>query len=334
MTIYDIARETGVSASTVSRVLNKKKGVNPATRKQIETLLQQYHFEPNASAQGLVSQSSKIIGIMVSDIRTAHHAEGAYYIEQELQKVGYSCIIVNGGFTDEKRENCMRLLSSRRAEAIVLIGSTFQKDSIKEYIQKYASDLPIIIENGIIDLPNVYSVMTNEKDGICDCVDLLFRKGRRRPCFVNMDETPSNDLKIKGFLNGCRANIQDGWEAPIVQIPRCGTSSEWDACYETVSNLLTAHPEFDSLVFATDLLANAGVRALLDAGISVPEQVAVIGVDNSMYATLSRPQITSLDNKLQELSMTCSNILVDILSDRHCPRRLMLLPEIVERETT
>ena len=77
MTIYDIAQEAGVSASTVSRVLNGKKGVSVGTRLRIESLLQKYDFEPNASAQGLVSQSSKLVGIIMSDIRTPHHAEGA-----------------------------------------------------------------------------------------------------------------------------------------------------------------------------------------------------------------------------------------------------------------
>ena len=82
MTIYDIAQEAGVSASTVSRVLNKKKGVNSETRLRIEQLLEKYNFEPNASAQGLVCQSSKIIGIMMSDIRTSHHVNRTSKIGQ------------------------------------------------------------------------------------------------------------------------------------------------------------------------------------------------------------------------------------------------------------
>ena len=104
MTIYDIASEAGVSASTVSRVINNKKGVNLETSDRVERLLKKYHFEPNASAQGLVSHSSKIIGIMMSDIRTSHHAEGAYFIEQQLQKSGYACIIINSGFSEESRK--------------------------------------------------------------------------------------------------------------------------------------------------------------------------------------------------------------------------------------
>ena len=134
MTIYDIAQEAGVSASTVSRVINKKKGVNKNNRILVETLLKKYNFEPNASARGLVQQSTKIIGIVMSDIRTAHHAEGAYFMEQELKNYGYNCIIINSGFSDATREESIRTLFSRRVEAIVLVGSTFQSETMKKAI--------------------------------------------------------------------------------------------------------------------------------------------------------------------------------------------------------
>ena len=161
MTIYDIAREAGVSASTVSRVINKKKGVNSEKRILIEGLLKKYNFEPDASARGLVQQSTKIIGILMSDIRTSHHAEGAYYIEQELKKHGYTCIIINSGFSDETREESIRTLFSRRVEAVMLIGSTFQTENMKKAIQKYFNNLPVIIENGFIDLPHEYCVLAD-----------------------------------------------------------------------------------------------------------------------------------------------------------------------------
>ena len=197
MTIYDIAKCAGVSASTVSRVLNNKPGVNRETRARIEKLLVENHFAPTASAQGLVSQSSRIIGIMMSDIRTIHHAESAYYVEQALRKAGYSCLIVNCGFTDESQEEGLRLLASRRAEAVVLIGSTFQSEKIKKAIALLLGDRPIIWENGIIDLPNVYSVLADEEHGVAACLELLYSKGRRRPCYVNQI-TPEIHCDLRG----------------------------------------------------------------------------------------------------------------------------------------
>ena len=334
MTIYDIAQEAGVSASTVSRVLNKKKGVNSETRLRIEQLLEKYNFEPNASAQGLVCQSSKIIGIMMSDIRTSHHAEGAYFIEQQLQKNGYSCIIINSGFSEESRENGFRLLASRRAEAVVLIGSTFQTESVKKNIRKYLKNRPIIIENGFIELPNVFSVLADEQNGIAECLRLLYRKGRQHPCFVNMGDTPSNSLKSQGFRIAWQERNPNGGEPPVFQIAHRPDADEWTCCYQATQHLMRTHPETDSIIFVTDLLAHAGVRALLDSGFRVPEQVSVIGVDNSIYSRLSSPRLTTLDNKMQELSITCSNNLIRILNHETVSHRMMILSDLIERDTT
>ena len=93
MTIYDIAKEAGVSASSVSRVINNKTGVNPEVRKKVQKLLKKYHYTPDAAARGLVSQSSRIIGILIADIRNIHHTDGAYYIERKLAALNYCCVI-------------------------------------------------------------------------------------------------------------------------------------------------------------------------------------------------------------------------------------------------
>lgn len=334
MTIYDIAQEIGVSASTVSRVLNKKKGVSKQNREKIETLLQKYHFEPNASAQGLVSQSSRLIGILMSDIRTQHHSESAYYLEHQLQKHGYSCIIVNTGFSEKAREDGIRLLASRRVEAVVMIGSTFQTDHTKRCIRKYLKNMPIVLENGFLDLPNVYGVITDEQTGIADCLRLLYQRGRKNPFYVNMNDTPSNRLKVAGFLSVWTEQNPDLDTAPVLNIDRDPQADDWDTCYHSTQQLIREHPEIDSLIYATDLLANAGERALLDAGIRIPEQVAVIGVDNSLYTKLSYPRLTTLDNKMPELSMMCASVLVHLLSSDPVANKTMLLTEIIEGETT
>lgn len=331
MTIYDIAQEAGVSASTVSRVINKKKGVNKQNRILVEALLKKYNFEPNASARGLVQQSTKIIGILMSDIRTSHHAEGVYFIEQELKKYGYNCIIINSGFSDAAREESIRTLFSRRVEAIVLVGSTFQSENIRKAILEYLEGLPVIIENGHINLPNVYSVLADEQNGISDCVKLLYGKGKRHPAFINRGETPSNNLKILGFKNALR-DLSGCQNPPVLQLDT--DKDEWQDSYDTTLRLVKDCPDTDGIIYATDLLANAGIQALRDAGYAIPEQIAVIGVDNSTYARISSPKLTSLDNKLEQLSITCADILVRVLQGEKVANKIMILSDIVERETT
>ncbi|MBS5520765.1 MAG: substrate-binding domain-containing protein [Clostridiales bacterium] len=266
----------------------------------------------------------------MSDIRTMHHAEGAYFIEQQLQKYGYNCIMMNSGFTDQSRAEGIRTLCARRAEAVVLIGSTFQSEGVKNAIREYISELPVIIENGYIDLPNVYGVLADEKNGIAECVRFLRQKGKKHLVFINKDDTPSNRLKIEGF---CEA-IQADDSTAVPHVIWVEGDDEWQSGYNATIRLVREYPKTDGIIYTTDFLANAGIRALLDLGIPIPGQVAVIGVDNSIYAKISYPKLTSLDNKMQLLSITCSDILAKVLNGENVPKKMMIFSNIVERETT
>ena len=130
VTIYDIAKLAGVSASTVSRVINEYPHVKKSTRARVLKLLDEYHYVPNETARGLVNQSTRMIGILISDIRTTHHTDGVYYIEQELSKQGYSCLIYNTGSSKKDQTRYIQLLSQRKVEAAVLMGSIYQTEVV------------------------------------------------------------------------------------------------------------------------------------------------------------------------------------------------------------
>ena len=159
MTIYDIARMAGVSASTVSRVVNNKPGIKEETRKQILALLEQYDYSPNETARGLVNKASRMIGILIADIRYAHHVDIAYYIEEEMGKHGYCSLILNTGLTDDKKVDAVKVLEQRRVDGVILVGSTFQCDAVKRAVESGLSKVPVVITNGYLDLPNVKGVL-------------------------------------------------------------------------------------------------------------------------------------------------------------------------------
>ena len=165
MTIYDIAKQAGVSASTVSRVINNKPGINAQTRKRVQKLLNENHYTPNEAARGLVMQSSKIIGILIEDLRIEHHTESAYVIEQEMTALGYTCITLSTGRRDEKKADYIRILEQRRVDGAILMGSMFETEAVKKSIKEHLPDVPVAIVNGYLDLPNVYGILIDEELG-------------------------------------------------------------------------------------------------------------------------------------------------------------------------
>ncbi len=327
-TIYDIAKMAGVSPSTVSRVITNNPHVKKATRSKVMKLIRDCHYVPNETARGLVTQNSKLIGILIADIRQTHHTNGVYYIERELAKHGYCCLILNTGTDPEEHEKYIPMLRQRKVESVVLMGSIYQNNAVKTAIENYLPDTPIVIFNGYLDLPNVYGLMADEENGVKSCVELLCGKGRRNLAFVVDRYTPSNLAKQNGFESGVKQLLDE--QTPLI----VKTNGEWQDTYDVTVRLMHDHPNTDGIIFADDLMATVGLRALTDMKIAIPGQVSVIGINNSMHAANSIPPLTSLDNMLYDLSLQAARNLETLFAGDRVNKKLMICSEIVERQTT
>lgn len=327
MTIYDIAREAGVSASTVSRVINEKPGVNPETRERVRALLKAHRYVPNEAARGLVTHSSRLVGVLVADIRNQHHIEGAYYIAKELTRLGYCALVLNTGNSDEERAAGIRMLETRKVEAAVLMGSIFQTEAVRAAIADSLPDAPVFMLNGELDLPNVYSVLSDDRAGTADCVAYLARRGRKRVAFLVDQPTPSSRLKQAGYEEGAAA-------ANIPTLVISGVEGSVEGGYEATKALLAQHTEIDGVIASLDIIACGALRAIAESGRRVPQDVAVIGTDNSVYCEICSPRLTSLNTMVFESGVAIAHKLVDCLEGRRTSRRTMLFTDLVERAST
>lgn len=325
MTIYDIARLAGVSASTVSRIINNKEGVCQETRDKVKRLLEEYDYTPNETARGLVSRSSKMIGVLIPDIRTIHHTDGVYFIERELAKLGYCSIIFNTGDDDASKADYIEMLRRRRVEGAILMGSAFQSETVQEAINRHLSHVPVVITNGVMDIDNVYGVIADEEEGVADCAAMLLSEGRKHIAFCIDTQTPSNILKRKGYERAMKAA---GAECNVFT-----TRPTFDGAAEATLELLQACPETDAIIYTVDLMAVGGLEALKRLGRKVPEEIAVVGVDNCVYSEICEPKLTSIDNKLPQVSMAAADIMKRLLSGEKVPHEMHIKTEMIRRET-
>lgn len=325
MTIYDIAAEAGVSASTVSRVINNKSGVKPSTKKMVEALLAKYNYSPDQAARGLVCKNSRMIGILVSDIRNQHYTEGAYIIGQAFLEKGYCALIFNTGSENEKKAEYVRLLSERKVEGAVFIGSTFQAEEVKEAVSKYLSGIPVVMANGSIDLGNISSVTADEEGGVAEAVRYLSSKGKRRIIYLDGEDTPSNRLKRRGYLS---AMASLGLEAEVH-----AAANSYEGGLEAMSEILDEESDVDGVMCAVDLIAVGALRAATDRGLKVPDEISFIGVDNSPYASYSNPRLTTVDTHLHELSLCSARNLLEAVAGHEVVRKIIIPSELVVRES-
>lgn len=330
MTIHDIAKEAGVSASSVSRVINGKPGVNAKARARVMALLSKYDYVSPREAHRPFEGTGKLVGILVADVRIVHLTEGAYHISQSLSEYGYNSIIQNTGNSDEKRAAAIRNLKKRNVSAIVLMGSQFESEVIGQVIAQEVPDIPVFMLNGFLNLPNVCGVLSDEKSGVKDCIALLASEHRSKIAMLIDQPRPSSSLKEEGFIEGM---LQLGYRQSDLWIYR-DISASLQGGYAATEQLLTEHPDLDGLICSLDIIACGAIHALVQHKIEIPGQVAVIGIDNSLYAEICLPQLTSLDNMILDSGVTLAHKLIDCLEGRKTNQRTVLLPAIVERAST
>ena len=328
-TIYDIAEKAGVSASTVSRVINNYPYVNKETRAKVLKVIAESNYIQNDSARSLATQNTKMAGILIADVRTTHHTEGVYYVEKEFSKNGYSCLIYNTGTDPEQQAKYIQILSQKKVEAVVLMGSVFQNVTVQNAIMVYMPNTPVAICNGYLDGPNIYGVTADERGGFMNAVRMLAAKGHKNLVFITNKLTPSNQEKLEGFKAGVKLYLDNG-RPDFVEV-ESGSIGDIELA---TCNVLKNRPKTDAILYSEDFIALAGLHALYELGVKVPEQVAVVGMNNSRYAGISNPTLTSIDNMLYDTSLIAVRNLLDVLNGERVNHRMSIGSELVERSST
>lgn len=332
MTIYDIAKLAGVSASSVSRVINNKPGVGKETREKILALLDQYHYSLDETARGLSKKSSKTIGVLISvmpGLHSEHSIKGLFYMEGELAKHGYHCLLVNTGTTDGEVVEAISTVAGRRVDGVILAGALYATNVVRRAIEQYLPQCPVVMINGFLDLPNVYGVGIDETQGLEMGVDFLVRKGRSKLALFIDSRRLSAGIIRRGFENGIAK-----YRGAVTGIVYEDVERSLQGGRDTAALLLREHPETDGIICAVDMIAIGVLDYLQEMGIDVPGQVSLMGEDNSNYAEICKPKLTSLDTKMVESNLMAVRTLLDVLEQRPPCHRVMLYMEIAERGTT
>ena len=182
MNIYDVSKKAGVSIATVSRVLNGNAKVSSKTKDKVLAAIKELDYTPNVFARGLGLNTMKTIGIMCIDSSDIYLANAVYYLEQELRKYGQVSILSCTGKDYSFKQNYLELLLSKRVDGVILTGSQFVENTgshTNDYIIDAARDIPIVLANGYLDAPNIYSVMCNDEIAIYNATKLLINNGHR-----------------------------------------------------------------------------------------------------------------------------------------------------------
>lgn len=327
MNIYDIAREAGVSIATISRVLNNKGTVSPATRAKVEAVLARYNYTPSAIARGMVSRSMRTVAVLTADIRVPRCARTVYTLEREFRRRGYDTLLCNTGSSRDETLRALSAVRKKQVDGIVLAGSVFGTLCQGAEMEKLLTGVPVVLANGRLTLPTACSVRVDEAYGAALAVEHLVRQGRKNLYYLQEQDTPGAKARWDGF----RAALARAGLESRGHLLHAGETPE--ESLHAVRQLLAADPRPDGLLCGGELTATGALKALRQAGYCVPGQVAVIACSDSDYARLSEPALTALDTKPEQMALLCVQLLESRMAEDGACSSVTLQPELVERET-
>ncbi len=334
LTIYDISDKAGVSIATVSRVLNGYSNVNPDTKEKVLKVMEEMGYKPNAFARGLGLDTMKTIGILCADSSDTYLAKAVYYIEEELRIHQYDSLLVCTGYNASDKQKALDLLISKKVDAAILVGSNFLDSTNQgnKYIRDAADTIPVMLLNAMYEYPNVYSLYCDDFNATKMAVDFLFESGKRKILYLYSSKSYSATKKLEGFKASYEARGLPLSKEYLQFMPySCENILEIE---KAVNALYESGLEFDAIVASEDYLAIAALKCALKRSIKVPEELSLVGYNNSFFSCMTEPELSSIDNKLEALSKQLVSTLLGVLDGKEMPKKTEYSGELIKRGTT
>lgn len=334
LTIYDISKKAGVSIATVSRVLNGSESVRPSTRKKVMDVIEKYDYTPNAFARGMGLHSLKTVGILCADSSDLFLAKAVYFLEQELQANGYESLLCCTGYNLDARKNYLNLILSKKVDSIILVGSNFigTTEEENQYIKDASSQVPIMLLNASFDYPNVYSTLCDDYTTMVEATSSLIRAGIDDVLYLYDSNSYSGAKKLAGFKAAMKNYKISDYEDYIFYYN--GKIDKLDNIAHFVEKIADSGLSFHGIITSDDSLAIGAIKYAQKKGIRIPEDLSVIGYNNSMLTNCCTPELTSVDNRLETQTHQLVQTLLGVLSGEEMPKKSIFSGKLIKRGTT
>jgi LacI family transcriptional regulator len=327
--MQDVAARANVSISTVSRVLNRAELVSAATRTRVENAIRELGYRPNAFARGLMLRRSEIIGLVLPDIHGEFYSEIIRGANIRARELGYNLVVASGRDGDESHT-----LLDAMQQRTILDGVAVMVPELTDQMRDILTDFtrPFVVLD--CDVPGARHdcVLIDQHHGARTMTEHLIRnRGIRRIVFVGGQPTNVDTLQR---LDACRAALQ----AAHLALP-AGDVHHLDYQYDSAYALALDHMNNwlgpDHCIFAAnDEMAAGIIAAALGLGVRIPDDVAVVGFDDTRIARMSRPTLTTVRVPTTEMGAHAVELLCGRIADRsQAPRRVLLQPQLVVRES-
>ena len=325
ITIRDVAAAAGVSAGTVSRVLNGKESVDAELRRRVLDAVSELGYRPNGAARSLRTRAAMVLGLVISDITNSFFTAVVRGVEDKAQQAGYSVVLANADEDLDKESRYLEVAAAEQMAGVILSPASAKRTAIGVLRDR---GIPVVTIDRRLASGEVDSVTVNNHQAARDATAHLLGQGCSR---IGMIAGPAQTFTGASRLAGYRAELR------ACGVPELVAFGDFriDGGYAAARSLLAAKRPPDGLLISNDLMSIGALRAIGEAGLSIPGDIAVVGFDNASWATALRPPLTVVTQPTYDIGQTAVGLLLRrVGGEKFPPRRVVLRASLVVRASS
>ncbi|MCB2355162.1 LacI family DNA-binding transcriptional regulator [Clostridium estertheticum] len=313
-TMYDLARDAGVSVATVSRVINKNGSVKEDTKQRILEIIKDKGYIPNAYARGMNNISMKTIGVIIADIVNPFFAEVVKGIEVACQKNGYKLILCSTANNADTEKKEIEMLVEKFVDGFIIVGSRPSNDNNASFLINLSNTHPIVLVNSFIKGgQKMFSILVDEGKAVYDTLS-YFNPGNNLNTYILGDPTwKTTTVKINAFKIFFEKHNLDFSNNNIINCSHSYSGGKAAARELFERNL----PYPYIVICSSDTIAIGALREFLKYGVKIPDQVSIMGFSNIEVSSLTTPSLSTIDQNLFELGQKSGHLFIDILHEKY-----------------
>lgn len=326
MTIKEVAKYAGVSVATISRVLNEPDKVTEDTRNKVLKAIEETGYQQNLFGRHLRCKKTNIILVMLTSVVNSFCAKIVNSIDNEAKKHGYSIMICATNDDTKTEERYLNYVKNKFVDGMIVINSTMNQQQMSEL----SSSFPVIQCSEYADPDTTPYVTINNKQAAKDAVNHLIQNGKKNIMLISVDDP--NIISAKERLEGYKEALEENnfkYDDKNVVFSNFG--------FRNTQKLMTEHfkdgVNIDAIFAISDKMAAAAIVALQEKGLRVPEDIMVIGFDNTDITYIFNPTITTVAQPHKEMGKTAFKMLLDRINEKKCNNHILKHDLVIRKST-
>lgn len=330
ISLKDLAKELGVSISTVSRGLKNHPDISPELTIKIQELAAERNYTPNPLAMGLLRQQTKMIGVIVPDIVTHFYASIISGIEEVAKEQGYYIVISPSNESVKKEFESVENLLKTRVEGLIVCLSQETRD-FHHFEKLINNEIPLVFFDRVAESLDVPTVTVDGAEAVKSIIRHFKENGCKRIAYISGPEHLNISKNRKqGYLKGLKENHFDFNPELLVE---CNLSAE-DAAHAT-RNLLSLSEKPDAIFGINDTIAFAAMKEIKKQRLKIPEDIALVGFTDEFHSTVVEPALTSVTHPTKEMGQEAAKLFFQLVEKKvNFKKEVVLETELIVRESS